>query len=99
MPKVYEVTTRESVDDAQVNALLNGVVLHGEAQSLSAAACSRLDDRRLRLTVTLGKYHLVKEWSLLPATASRVCTGWRSAACCCPQACLQGSGCGWDPGN
>jgi 16S rRNA pseudouridine516 synthase len=60
VPKVYEVTTRESVDDAQVDALLNGVVLHGEAQTLSAAACSRLDDRRLRLTVTLGKYHLVK---------------------------------------
>ena len=60
MSKVYEVTTRESVDDAQVDALLNGVVLHGEAQTLSAAACARLDDRRLRLTVTLGKYHLVK---------------------------------------
>jgi len=60
VPKVYEVTTRESVDDAQVDALLNGVELHGEAQSFSAVACARLDDRRLRLTVTLGKYHLVK---------------------------------------
>ncbi len=60
VPKVYEVTTREPVDDAQVDALLNGVELHGEAQSFSAVACARLDDRRLRLTVTLGKYHLVK---------------------------------------
>jgi 16S rRNA pseudouridine516 synthase len=60
VPKVYEVTTREPVDDAQVDALVSGVELHGEAQVISAAACVRLGDRQLQLTVTLGKYHLVK---------------------------------------
>lgn len=70
VPKVYEVSTRHSVDDAQLAALVNGVVLHDEAQAIMAAACDRLGERRLRLTVTLGKYHLVKR--MVAAAGNRV---------------------------
>ncbi|WP_186408172.1 16S rRNA pseudouridine(516) synthase [Candidatus Accumulibacter aalborgensis] len=68
--KVYEVGTRHPVDDAQVAVLLNGVCLHDEPTAVAAAACERLDDRRLLLTVTLGKYHLVKR--MLAAAGNRV---------------------------
>ncbi len=70
VPKVYEVSTRHPVDDGQITALVNGVILHDEPQAIAAAACVRLGERRLRLTVTLGKYHLVKR--MLAAAGNRV---------------------------
>lgn len=70
IPKVYEVVTRHPIDDAQVAALLNGVELREEARMVSAAACVRLGERQLRLTVTLGRYHLVKR--MLAAAGNRV---------------------------
>ena len=70
IPKIYEVTTRHAVDDAQVLALLRGVNLHGEDKAVAAVACIGLGERRLRLTVTEGKYHLVKR--MIAATGNRV---------------------------
>lgn len=70
IPKVYEVTTRYKVEDAQVMALLHGVELHDDAQPVEAVACIRLDEKRLRLTVTEGKYHLVKR--MIAAAGNRV---------------------------
>jgi len=70
VPKVYEVSTRHAVDDVQVAALLSGVVLHDESQAIMAAACDRQGERSLRLTVTLGKYHLVKR--MVAAAGNRV---------------------------
>ena len=70
IPKVYEVTTRHKVEDAQVMALLSGVELHDDAQPVEAVACIRLDEKRLRLTVTEGKYHLVKR--MIAAAGNRV---------------------------
>lgn len=70
VPKVYEVATRHSVDDGQVSALLRGVELHDEVKPVSAAVCVRLDDRRIRLTVTAGSYHLVKR--MVAAAGNRV---------------------------
>lgn len=58
--KVYEVTMRHAVDEAQIEALLRGVELHDDPRPVAATACLRLDDRKLRLTVTQGRYHLVK---------------------------------------
>ncbi len=60
VPKVYEVGTAEPVTDAQVSALLAGVQLHDEPAPILAAACERVGERALRLTVTEGKYHQVK---------------------------------------
>ncbi len=39
VPKVYEVTTRHPVTDAQVRKLLDGVVLDDDPQPVRAAAC------------------------------------------------------------
>jgi len=68
--KVYEARTRHVIDDGQVRALLEGVTLRDEPMPVAAVGCQRLDDRRLRLSVTLGRYHLVKR--MLAAVGNRV---------------------------
>lgn len=70
VPKVYEVTLRHPVDGAQVDALLQGVVLHDDPQRVQAAACEALDSHRLRLTITGGRYHQVKR--MVAAAGNRV---------------------------
>lgn len=70
VPKVYEVTTKHPIDQAQIDALLEGVVLNDDPATVSAAACERVSERLLRLTVTEGKYHQVKR--MLAAVSNRV---------------------------
>lgn len=60
VPKIYEVITRHPIDEVQRAALLGGVELHGESKLVAATACNLLNERKLCLTVTQGKYHLVK---------------------------------------
>jgi 16S rRNA pseudouridine516 synthase len=59
VPKTYLATTRHPLDDAQLTALREGVLLHGESKPIAAAALAR-GDRQLELTVNEGKYHQVK---------------------------------------
>ena len=68
--KVYEVTARHPVDDGQVAALLAGVQLHDEPAPIAAAACARVSERVIHLTLTEGKYHQVKR--MLAAAGNRV---------------------------
>ena len=68
--KVYEVRTRHAVDDAQIEVLLRGVLLHDAPAPVRAAACERLSEAALRLTVTEGKYHQVKR--MVAAAGNRV---------------------------
>lgn len=75
--KVYEVGTRHPVDAAQAATLLAGVVLHDDPEPVAAAACERLGETRLRLTITAGKYHQVKR--MLAAVGNRVETLRRTA--------------------
>ncbi len=70
IPKVYEVNTRHLIDDIQLSALLGGVLLNDEPEPIAATACERLGERLLRLTVTEGKYHLVKR--MIAAAGNRV---------------------------
>ncbi len=75
VPKVYEVTTKHPIDDAQVQKLLDGVVLDDDPKPVRAAACERVGDagvpsHHLRLTLTEGKYHQVKR--MLAAVSNRV---------------------------
>ena len=70
VPKVYEVTTKHDIDDAQVAALLDGIVLNDDPSPIAAAACERISARLLRLTVTEGKYHQVKR--MVAAVSNRV---------------------------
>ncbi|HZV94060.1 MAG TPA: 16S rRNA pseudouridine(516) synthase, partial [Caldimonas sp.] len=58
--KVYDVETAAPVDDAQVEALRKGVVLHDDPRPVGAASCERTGERSLRLTLVEGKYHQVK---------------------------------------
>jgi 16S rRNA pseudouridine516 synthase len=59
VPKTYLATTRHPLDDAQLTALREGVLLHGESKPVAATALAR-GDRQLELTVNEGKYHQVK---------------------------------------
>jgi 16S rRNA pseudouridine516 synthase len=60
VPKVYEVTTERPVQPAQVERLLDGVVLHDDPTPLRVEACLITGERSLRLTLVQGKYHQVR---------------------------------------
>ncbi|MGV2292022.1 16S rRNA pseudouridine(516) synthase [Trinickia sp. YCB016] len=60
VPKVYVATTKHPLDDAQLAALRDGVLLHGETKPIAAVAAHARDEQLLELTVLEGKYHQVK---------------------------------------
>ena len=70
MPKVYEVTTKHDITEQQVEKLLVGVVLDDSPKPVKAAACKKVSDTHLKLTLTEGKYHQVKR--MLAAVGNRV---------------------------
>ena len=70
VPKVYEVTTKHALDEAQIGKLLVGVVLDDDPRPVRAAACDAVGECQLRLTLTEGKYHQVKR--MLAAVGNRV---------------------------
>jgi len=70
VPKVYEVTAKHPVDEAQIAKLLAGVVLDDDPKPVRAAACESDGPLHLRLTLTEGKYHQVKR--MLAAVGNRV---------------------------
>ena len=70
VPKVYQVTAKHAVTQAQVDQLLAGVVLDDDPRPVKAAACVQTGDNTLDLTLTEGKYHQVKR--MLAAVGNRV---------------------------
>jgi 16S rRNA pseudouridine516 synthase len=60
VPKVYLATTKHPIDDTQLAALRDGVLLHGEPKPIAAVATHARGERLLELTVLEGKYHQVK---------------------------------------
>ena len=70
VPKVYDVTVKHSLDEYQLQALLSGVQLNDEPLPISAVACEKNEEYLLRMTVTEGKYHLVKR--MIAAAGNRV---------------------------
>jgi len=70
IPKVYDVTVKHPLDDKQISALLSGVLLKDEAVPISATGCIIQTERLLTMTVTEGKYHLVKR--MIAAAGNRV---------------------------
>ena len=97
VPKVYEVQTKHTVDDKQVAALLNGVVLEDDPHPVRAAACEATAECALRLTLTEGKYHQVKR--MVAAAGNRVEGLHRSAfgAITLPESLAPGQWCFLDP--
>lgn len=75
--KLYRVTTKHPVDEVQIAELLAGVQLHDEPAPIAAAACVQSGKRELELTVTEGKYHLVKR--MIAGVSNRVETLHRVA--------------------
>ncbi len=76
VPKVYEVGVKHPLDEAQLQALRDGVVLHDDPAPVRAAACEATGELTLRLTLTDGRYHQVKR--MLAAVGNRVETLHRS---------------------
>jgi 16S rRNA pseudouridine516 synthase len=70
VPKVYEVRTRHPLSAAQIERLLQGVVLDDDPRPVRAAAACAVEERHLRLTLTEGKYHQVKR--MVAALGNRV---------------------------
>jgi 16S rRNA pseudouridine516 synthase len=60
VPKVYQVSTADALTPKVVDALLQGVQLHGERDIVRAAAAVVTGTHTLDLTLTEGKYHQVK---------------------------------------
>ena len=76
VPKVYQITAKHEVTEAQVQQLLAGVVLDDDPKAVRAAACERVGSHGLHLTLTEGKYHQVKR--MLAAVGNRVVALHRS---------------------
>ena len=70
VPKVYQITAKHEVTEAQVQQLLAGVVLDDDPKPVRAAACTLVGSHGLHLTLTEGKYHQVKR--MLAAVGNRV---------------------------
>jgi 16S rRNA pseudouridine516 synthase len=68
--KVYRVTTKHPVCDTMLDALLAGVLLHGEPAPLAAVACGKIGEQVLDLSIAEGKYHQVKR--MIAAAGNRV---------------------------
>ena len=70
VPKVYEVTTKHAMTEADCAKLLKGVVLDDDPEPVQAHAAEMVSDTHLRLTLLQGKYHQVKR--MVAAVGNRV---------------------------
>lgn len=70
VPKYYRVTTRHPVDEALLDRLREGVLLHDENETLAADDVRQLDSHVLMMAITQGKYHQVKR--MVAAAGNRV---------------------------
>ena len=70
VPKIYEVTCKHPVDDAQIAHILKGVQLVDEDAPIAALACERISENVISMTLAEGKYHQVKR--MVAAISNRV---------------------------
>lgn len=70
LPKVYEALCKHPISDEMLSALLAGVVLHDDPETVTATGAERFDAHRLKLTIVEGKYHQVKR--MVAAAGNRV---------------------------
>lgn len=70
VPKVYHAECAEALSDAQLDALVGGVVLSDEPMPVAAVSAQRLAEKMLELVLTEGKYHQVKR--MLAAVGNHV---------------------------
>ena len=70
VPKVYEVTCKHPVSEANLHALLQGVQLVDEDAPIAALDVKQISKNVIHMTLAEGKYHQVKR--MIAATSNRV---------------------------
>lgn len=70
VPKIYEVTCKHPIVEANIHALLGGVKLIDEAETIAALAVKQISERVVHMTLAEGKYHQVKR--MVAAISNRV---------------------------
>jgi len=58
--KVYQITTPDLITQAQIDHLLNGVILDDDPKPCFATGCKQLSENTLAMTIVEGRYHQVK---------------------------------------
>jgi 16S rRNA pseudouridine516 synthase len=70
VPKIYEVTCKYPVLQANIHALLEGVKLIDETETIAALDVKQITENIIHMTLAEGKYHQVKR--MVAAIANRV---------------------------
>jgi 16S rRNA pseudouridine516 synthase len=70
VPKIYEVLCKHAVSQANIHALLEGVKLIDEEQTIAALAVTQISENVIHITLAEGKYHQVKR--MIAAISNRV---------------------------
>jgi 16S rRNA pseudouridine516 synthase len=58
--KVYQIMTPDPITQAQIDHLLNGVILDDDPKPCFATGCKQLSENTLAMTIVEGRYHQVK---------------------------------------
>jgi 16S rRNA pseudouridine516 synthase len=75
--KVYKIQTAELITSAQIEQLLNGVILDDDPKPCFATQCSQEAEHQIVMTIVEGRYHQVKR--MLAAVGNHVIELHRSA--------------------
>lgn len=70
VPKVYEVTCKHALKQADVAHLLSGVKLIDEEETIAALSVTQISETVIHMTLAEGKYHQVKR--MVAAMGNRV---------------------------
>jgi 16S rRNA pseudouridine516 synthase len=70
VPKIYEVTCKHPIVQANIHALLSGVKLIDEAETIAALDVKQIAENVIHMTLAEGKYHQVKR--MVAAISNRV---------------------------
>jgi 16S rRNA pseudouridine516 synthase len=70
VPKVYAVTCKHPIVEANIHELLGGVKLIDEAETIAALAVTQISENVIHMTLAEGKYHQVKR--MVAAISNRV---------------------------
>jgi 16S rRNA pseudouridine516 synthase len=70
VPKIYEVTCKHPMLEANIHALLGGVKLADEDETIAALDVKQISERVIHMTLAEGKYHQVKR--MIAAVSNRV---------------------------
>jgi len=77
VPKTYLAGLAHAVDEAFAARLQGGVLLHGEDKPVRALGAERLSDKRVRIDLDSGSYHIVKR--MIAAAGNRCVSLTRTA--------------------